>query len=267
MQSLCLSIEYRLGVYYKALLFVGVVGKLLLLYCLYLFEFRKYAVVVFKLLEIGKLHAVVYEPVADALDKQIGKLGIGLAEPSSVCNAVCYICKFIGRKIVIILEYRLFDYLAVERRNAVYAVAAVHGKICHLNSVVLYYRHPRDFCPLAGESVPKLFAEFSVYFFDYRMNSGNGPFNKVFLPCFERFGKYRMVCVCARCRRYRPCVIPLIIILVNEYSHEFCNCHCGMRVVEVDGSQLGKVAQVAVSVSVVADYVLNGRRAQEILLF
>lgn len=69
------------------------------------FKLIEHGFVVFKLLEIGKLHAVVYETVAYAFNEKICELGVCLAEPPSVCYAVCNVGELFGREIVVIFKY------------------------------------------------------------------------------------------------------------------------------------------------------------------
>ncbi len=134
-------------------------------------------------------------------------------------NTVCNVSKFFRRKIIEIFENGMFDYLTVQCRYAVYTVTAVDRKVCHLDTVVFNYRHTGNLCPFSGELVPQFFAKSSVNFFYNRMYSRNRPFYKFFRPSFKRFGKNRVVCICAGCRSNRPSLIPIIEIFVNEYPH------------------------------------------------
>ena len=78
---------------------------------------------------VGVLHKpfqdvrIIVESIAYKLPNELRKLRICLAEPTPVCNAVCYICKFPGKHMVIVRENYILQYLAVQRGISVYGIA------------------------------------------------------------------------------------------------------------------------------------------------
>ena len=66
--------------------------------------------------------------------------------------------------------------------------------------------------------------------------------------------------------RYLPCLIPSKSFLIQKDTHQLCNCYRRMGIVELEGSLLIKLADIAVCLLIFFHCCLNTRRNEEILL-
>lgn len=113
-QTLYLNVEDTVCVENDTAFSLDILRKVLLVLLLYVKKFCKESLVVLVSLECGKLCAVLDELRADSLGEEFREVGVRLIEPSSVCNAVCYVLELLGSEAVLIVEYRVLDDLGVE---------------------------------------------------------------------------------------------------------------------------------------------------------
>ena len=251
--TLCLHVEKRLRVDLQTLFFGDKLSKLFLLDLFNFTEPLQYRLIVFKLLELGKLGGILCIARADAIVQELGKFGIGLIEPTSVRNAVGDVGEFIGRIFIEIAENALLDDLAVQARNAVDFVRPHHAEIGHLDDVMIENRHSADFIPIARIAIPELLAETAVDLFDNRMNTRQTARHEVFRPGFERFRQNGMVGVGTAGSRDLPSLFPGIAVLVDQDTHQFGHGKCGVRIVQMDGGELRQSVERAIATLMIGD--------------
>ena len=86
-------------------------------------------------------------------------------------------------------------------------------------------------------------------------------------PAFECLGQKRVIGVAKDAFGDRPSRIPRQLFDVDEDAHQFGDGDGRMRIVQLDGDFIGKLAEVFVGFFVAADDVVNRAANEEILLF
>ena len=90
---------------------------------------------------------------------------------------------------------------------------------------------------------------------------------KALRPLFERFCHNGVVGVGNDVRGDVPSLIPTVAVFVEKKAHKFGYAKRGMRVVDVDCHSVREVVETWIELQVTAQYRLNGRRNEEVLLF
>ncbi len=264
-QTLHLNVENAVYIQLYAGGFLNVLRKALLVAALYLSELFEDALVVREYLELYKLGSILFKPVADTLGKQVGKLRVGLEQPSSVRDTVGDILELVRLVKVLKTENVILDDLRVELGNSVYAVRSRHAEICHMNFALLNDGHFSHLIAVA-RSAHKLFAVTAVDLTDDLVNSRQNSADKVLVPLFKSLGHYRVVGVGEGAGDDMPSLIPAVAALVKEYSHKLGDSERRVSIVYVDSDLLVEIIEVAVNLHMAHYDIRNGSSAHKILL-
>ena len=214
-QTLRLNVEQRFWVDFHPLLSESIIRKLPLFNPLDFFQPFQHGFVVLVFFEVRQLRRILRVSLADAIVQKRAKFGVRLIQPPPMRNAVRNVRKFFRRIIVEIFEYAFFDDVAVQFRNAVHAMRADHRQIRHADGVVRNNRHTRNFVPVAGKAFPQIFAETTVDFLQYRINSRQSSCNQILRPRFKRFGKHGVIGIRAYAGGNTPGFFPAHSVLVD----------------------------------------------------
>ena len=266
MQALDLHIEDRVRVDDLPGRLAQVVGEGNLVVVLDFGETGEHALIVFKLAEVFETSRLVTISVADAVLDEGGKLRIGIAEPAAVRNAVGHIGETVGVHLVEVLEDRVHENLGVDLRHAVNGMRADDCQICHADSAARQDGNAGDLVPVGGEVLPCFLAEALVDFFNNHVHARQRQREELLVPGLQRFGQDGVVGVGHRVDHRVPCILPRIVVVIQQDAHQLGNAERGMRVVDVDGNLVGEICQRAVHREVVAEDALYRRTDEEVLL-
>ncbi len=193
----------------------------------HLFKHRVICFVCFKFLEFS---GVIYVSVPNFLLNQCRQFWICLVKPAPVCDSICHIGEFCRHFCIKIMKDLVFQDLGMQAGNAVYAVAAHHGKICHLNIAVIQRSHTADFVTIHA-NVMHLLAKAAVDFFHNLINTRQLHAKQFLIPAFKCFFHNCMIRVGHRACGNIPCMIPVIPTFIQHNTHEFRNCQHRVRIV------------------------------------
>ena len=105
-QALDLNVEDRMSIDLLARLMIEVIGKCDFVIVLYSANSVKNGRVVSELCKFSKLYGIVSVSRTDSLVKKLCKLGVGIAQPTTVSYTVGYVFKAVRIHLVEVLEYR-----------------------------------------------------------------------------------------------------------------------------------------------------------------
>ena len=210
MHTLDLNIENRRRIDAHSRILLHKRGKIDLVVRLDLHKSFKRGLIVLKRSEILEAFTVRAVCRAYALVKKRGKPRIRIAEPSSVGDSVCDVCKLIGESLVIIVEYGFRKDIGMKRRDAVHLMGCGDAEVCHAHLPLCYHGHSRYAVPISGIHIPEIGAEAAVYLLDYHMDTRKLEGKKTLVPAFERLGHDRMVCVRDHASHDRPRRLPCV---------------------------------------------------------
>ena len=114
MKTLCLNVEKGRRIYGHSGFVLYVFSKAYLVAVLDLLELLKNAFIGIVFEEIRKLFGLFAVIRADALVKKSGKLGVRVAEPSSVGNTVCNVCELVGILFAEVTENVVYEYIGMK---------------------------------------------------------------------------------------------------------------------------------------------------------
>ena len=114
--------------------------------------------------------------------------------------------------------------------------------------------------------LPCFLAEALVDLFNDHVHARQRQREELFVPGLQRLGQDGVVGVGHRVHHRVPCVLPRIVVVIQQNAHQFGNAERGMRVVDVDGNLVGKVCKRAVHREMVADDALYRCADEEVLL-
>ena len=134
-----------------------------------------------------------------------------------------------------------------------------------MNAVVLNDEVSADLFALA-ELGSKILAPAAVYLAQYLPHAGQQCLDKLLRPFFERLAHDGVVCVRNGCGDDLPRLVPAEAVLIHKYAHELGDNERGVGIVYLNDMVLGKGANVAVALHVLANYALHGGGNEEILL-
>ena len=168
--------------------------------------------------------------------------------------------------LVKIVEQRILEDVAVQGGDAVDAVRADDGQVCHADRVAVYNRHAGDGVAVQVELVGQLAAEAVVDLHHNLVDAGQQGAEHILVPGLQRLGHDGVVGIGESVADDGPGLIPRVAALVQQDAHQLRDGQRRMGVVDVDGVFLGKVFQRAVELHVAAHDVRDGGRNQEVLL-
>ncbi len=153
----------------------------------------------------------------------------------------------------------------MELGDPVHAVAADHGEVRHLHIAVVPRGHAADLVAVHAAVVhPR--AEAAVDFLDDLVDARQAHPEQVDAPALQRLRHHGVVRVGEDPLHDFPRVVPAVAALVEHHAHHLGDGEDGVRVVQVDGREVGQAVERAVREQVVADDVLHGGGDQKILL-
>ena len=266
METLDLHVEHGVGVQLLPRLAIEMIGKGDLVVVLDAAEARQHIPIVREFGKLGKLHGVVAIACTDGLVKKLCQLGVGIAQPAAVSDAVGHVIKAFGVEAEEILENGILQDGGVQLGNAVDRVRADDGEISHAHLTVADDAHSRDPLPVAGEGLPCFAAEAFVDLLDDGVDAGELQAEQVLIPGLQSLGQNGVVGVGADAGDHVPGHVPGIEVFVNENTHQLGDAQGRMGIVEVDSHLLGQIIQGAINRHMVTDDGLDGCRAKEILL-
>ena len=121
-QPLYLDVEYRIGIDGNVGSLFDIVSKSFLILALYLEQFVQNVVIALERHQFFQFVGLYDKLIAYQLLYQVRQQRIGFAQPAAVSYAVGDVGKLFGSYLIIVFEYVVFQYLAVQRRNAVYGM-------------------------------------------------------------------------------------------------------------------------------------------------
>ena len=164
MQTLGLNVENRIGIDDDVVVRLDIIGKSFLVFAfdfLQSFKDCRVRLVVFKLFKVGR---VFYPACADSVAQKRRKPGVRLLHPATMRDTVRNVGEFRRVLFVIILENVVFQYFAVQRRNAVYRMRRDKTQRRHFNLTVFQNRVCGNLIVVAGIFRPEFFAIAAVDF-------------------------------------------------------------------------------------------------------
>ena len=202
----------------------------------------------------------------DCFIKQTCKLGVRIAEPTTVCNTVRYVTKTLRIHSIEIMEDRFNKNIRVKLRHTVYRMTSYNTEISHTHLTVSYYTHLRDLIPVTREYVPSLTTETLVDFFNNIINSGQLKTEKILVPCFKSLGHYRMVSVRTYFSNDLPSNIPVHKVFINKDSHKLGNTKRRVSIIDMNSNLFGKIIYSSVNCHMISNYTLARCRYHKVLL-
>ena len=166
-----------------------------------------------------------------------------------------------------IVEHALFEDVRVDLAHAVYAVAHGDAEVGHVHAAVADHGHAAYTLPLAGEELPQPGAFAAVDLLKDHVDAGQETGHHFFRPLFKRLRHHGVVGIGEGPAGDVFGLAPAQIVIVDQYAHEFGDCHAGMGVVHVQGNLVREDIKVpAIHPDKVPYGVLHGRAGKEILL-
>ena len=164
MQTFGLNVENRIGIDDDVVVRLDIIGKSFLVFAfdfLQSFKDCRVRLVIFKLFKVGR---VFYPTCADSVAQKRRKTGIRLLHPATMRDTVRNVGEFRRVLFVIILENVVFQYFAVQRRNAVYRMRRDKTQRRHFNLTVFQNCVCGNLIVVAGIFRPEFFAIAAVDF-------------------------------------------------------------------------------------------------------
>ena len=214
--------------------------------------------------------AVIAGPrVADPPRRELREPRVRKHEEAPGRDAVRHIRELLRHELVEVLEHRLLQQLAVQRRDAVDRVAADAREVRHAHvalAALVDERQPLQLRVVAGETAPHLVEEAAVDLVDDLEVTRQHPAEQLDRPLLERFGQQRVVRVGEDAFRQGPRRVPVHMVLIEAEPHELGNGDGGVRVVQLRDVPVGETLDAFGTLQVDADHVLQRARHEEVLL-
>ena len=266
MQTLDLHVEQGVGVHHHAVALQDQVGQaffVVQLDVLELLEHRRVVVVLHQLFQLG---AVLGEAVPDQLLEQGGQLGVGLAQPAAVGDAVGDVAEVVRLHLVVVPEDGVGQDLRVELGHAVHLVAGGQAQVGHADLVLADYRHILNLAHVAAIVAVQVHPQAAVDLLDDLEHPGQQLFKQLHVPALQRLAHDGVVGVGQGAAGDVPRLIPVVIVLIHQQAHQLGHAQGGMGVVDVDGHLVGQVVQAPVLPQVLSQNGLHRGGHQQILL-
>ena len=150
--------------------------------------------------------------------------------------------------------------------DAVDLVAGGQAEVVHPDLAAGNDGHPVELALVVAVEGPQLFHEAAVDLGGDGVDAGHLLLVELHAPALQGLAHDGVVGVAQGAGGDVPGLVPLVVVLVHEQTHELGNAEGGMGVVDVDGYLVGQGAQGLVALDVAPQDGLQGGRAEEILL-
>ena len=142
----------------------------------------------------------------------------------------------------------------MQRRYTVDGVGSFYAQVRHVDLTVVDDGHLLSQSRFIGIGLHQVDVLTSVDFCYDGVDSGQSFFEHTFRPLFQSFRHDGVVGVRNGLSYDIPSLIPIVIINVDQDSHQFRNRHGGMGIVDVDRDLVSEVIQSTVSSHVTLVY-------------
>ena len=269
--TLHLHVEERVGVDFHALRFLEVLGEAFLVLLLDGHECLLEFGVLCERFEFPEVVQILDPAVANLRRDQFRHGGVRLADPATRSHAVRLVVELFGPQLVEVLEERRLQEVGVEGCHAVHGERTHDGEVGHADHLAVAFfdeAHAGEAGvvarPLHGDHAQ----EAGVDFVDNLQVTRQELFEQADRPLFKSFGHQGVVRVGERLGHDFPGFVPFQVLDVEEDAHHFGDGDGRVRIVELDGDLFGEyLPVVVVQLLEAADDILQGSRAQEVLLF
>ncbi len=265
-QTLDLDVKQGVGIDLDAVGLGDVVGKAHLVVVLDAGKLGQDSGVVLVFEQLFQVVCVLEEAVADQLAQKVGQLGVGLAKPAAVGDAVGDVDKPLGRDLVVVVEDAFLEDVGVELGHAVDHMAGGKAEVCHADLAVCNDGHPVELALVVAVVGAQLLHQAAVDLLGDGVDAGHLLFVELYAPALEGLAHHGVVGVRQGAAGDVPGLVPAVVVLVEQKAHQFGHAQGRMGVVDVDGDLVGQIVQGAVLFLMLAQDSLQGSRAQQVLL-
>ena len=204
--------------------------------------------------------------LTDFFTDQVSQFSVGVYQPSSLGDPVCFIVEFFRIQFIEISQFLIFQNFCMQRSYAVYGMAAYDGQISHADLTVSDDRHfsylrrviAVFFCQFQNETTVDFFHDL----IDTRQQTAE-QFHGPFFQCFRHDG---MVCVSTYFSCDIPSLFPRHIVFIHQHTHQFCNCHTGVGIIQLECNLFRQLIEICVHFFETGDHSLDRCGNKEILL-
>ena len=253
-QALDLNIKDEVGVQSDALMLLDDFAELLLLLALDLIEAGD-KILVDHGLELAQTIQIGEEIAADLLGNESGELGVAQTQPAAGGDAVGLILEPLREHLIPAPEHIVLQDLAVDLGHAVDIAAHIDGQVRHVRHIVL-----NDI--KTGMLGAELAVDAADDVCDLRYHAAQ-QIQRPLLQCLAHDG---VVGVGEGLLSDGKGLLE-VHALAHEQTDQLGDGHGGMGVIELDGVEVSKAAQVAVVVQLAyTQHILKGCRGEQVLL-
>ena len=241
--------------------------QLMLLLMLDLHELVQNSLVVcilLQLLELGQ----VGDPLVrtQQTGQQSGQLAVVHRDPASRGDAVGLVLEALRPDLVEAVQGDLLQNVRMDRGNAVDIAGTVHRQISHVDLVVFDDLNALDEVRRTIHVI-QLINEHVVDALDDVVDIRNDRLHDVLAPLLQRLRKDGVVGVSKGLLRDLDCLSELDTLVGGQQAYQLRNRDNRMGIVQLDGVEVSKAAEIiAVNLLILADDILQGCRAEEVLL-
>ena len=266
MQTLDLNIKDCIGINFDTLASLHPRGKINLVRMLDLRQTR-IQISVSSISKLRKLIKIGHPAIRSGhLVKEGRQARVALLEPTTWSHAIGLVIKALGPNRVPLFERLTLDNFSVQCGHAVDRVRGVAGNPRHTDSVARDGSHVVDGCAI-NAALGHVQAETTIDLANDFRNTGEETIEDVDIPGLQSLSQDRVVRVRESMGDNFPCFFPAEAVLIHEDAHEFRDSQNRVRVIELNGIELRKAAQIiAVFCDVVINDCLQRSRAEEVLL-
>ena len=186
MQTFHLYIKNRIRINLDAIVFFDVFRKAYLILALDLHKFLLFLRILCIRSKFCHLGEVCDPSLSNMFCYPVCKKWIGVCKESSLCDAVCFIVKFLRVHIIKIFQFLIHQNLGMKFCNSVYRKTGCNCKVCHLNLTIPENCHLLLFVFISRITVPDLNQESPVNFIHnliYTRKQSLEDLNRPLLQC------------------------------------------------------------------------------------
>ena len=150
--------------------------------------------------------------------------------------------------------------------HAVDLVAGSQAQVGHANLAIGDDGHVVDLAHVVAILSPQILHQAAVDLAHDLIHTGHLLGEEALAPTLQSFAHDGVIGVGQGVAGNFPGLIPAVVVLVQQQTHQLGHAQSGMGVVDVDGHLVGQIVQAAIGLQVLAQNGLEGGGHQQILL-
>ena len=265
MQTLCLYIENGIDIDINVQCILNISRKDFLALHLHIHKFLLQILVIYILHKILQTLRVCFKIRTNRLFQQVAQLRVGVQQPSSVCDTVCFVVEFIRIDVMEVLHNILFQNFRMQCSYTVDTVRADDCQVCHVNLSVL--QHAALIHQIRSAHIMTyLIFEATIDFLDNHEYARQQILYILNRPFFQSLAQDSMICICHGILCNIPSLIPVIFIIIHKNTHQLRYTEYRMGIVQLNRNLFREVIQCMIGRHVRFDNIIQSCGYEEILL-